>query len=276
MREYSNKISLIRNGRGIYGLDTSIGCSSGMEMDGGCYNDCYAAKASARYGYDFSKTVLRFFENEQHKRDIINQINKVKLDFIRIGCSGDPSEDWQHTFDILRVICRSNKHIVIITKHWTLLKDEHLQALAKMNVCINTSISALDKPDQLSRNVEQYNRIKPYCKSVLRIVSCDFNLNNPQGHALAKVQANLFNNENTLDTVFRPNKNNPLVADGIINVSKGLFLGKRTLMSKFNRKTFTGKCSNCHEMCGVKINVKYEYPDKTPFTIQTDLFHTSK
>ena len=86
MRNYSNKIALIENQRGIYCLDTSIGCASGMaNTEGGCYNDCYAAKSAKIYGYDFSKTVLRYFENRKHERKIITQINNVKMPFIRIG-----------------------------------------------------------------------------------------------------------------------------------------------------------------------------------------------
>jgi len=67
VREYKNRISLTKNGRGIYSLDTSFGCKSGMENEsGGCYHDCYAAKSAKLYGYDFSKTVLRGFDNEAH------------------------------------------------------------------------------------------------------------------------------------------------------------------------------------------------------------------
>ena len=63
MREYSNKITRTQNDRGIYGIDHSIGCTSGMsENKRGCYNDCYAAKSAKLYGYDFSKTVLSYFE----------------------------------------------------------------------------------------------------------------------------------------------------------------------------------------------------------------------
>ena len=47
MKEYLNKISLNKNSRGIYSLDTSVGCASGMANEqGGCYNDCYAAKSA--------------------------------------------------------------------------------------------------------------------------------------------------------------------------------------------------------------------------------------
>lgn len=274
MREYSNKIALIKNSRGIYGLDTSIGCSSGMSNNaGGCYGDCYAAKSAKLYGYDFSKTILRHFKSEKHKRDIISQIDKTRLPFVRIGCSGDPSEDWQHALNVCKIISRSNKEIVIITKHWTNLNEDQLRLLSTINICINTSVSALDKHELLDNSLEQYNRIKPFCKSVLRIVSCDFNLNNEIGHRLFKIQAMLFKNENTLDTVFRPSKQNMLVTDGIINVTKGLFNGHKTLISKYNRKTYTGKCATCHEMCGVNIkNENYSYPDKRPLTKQLSMF----
>ena len=67
MREYSNKISITKNSRGIYSLDTSIGCASGMNNeDGGCYNDCYAAKSAKLYGYDFSKSILHFLDRTRH------------------------------------------------------------------------------------------------------------------------------------------------------------------------------------------------------------------
>lgn len=273
MKHYSNKIALIRNSRGIYCLDTSIGCATGMQTEGGCYNDCYAARSAKLYGYDFATTILRHFASERHKRQVIQQINKVRLDFVRIGCSGDPSENWQHTFEVLKVISKSNKQIVIITKHWTLLTDEQLQLLTRMNICINTSVSALDNPEQIAKNVEQYTRIKPFCRSVLRIVSCDFSLGNETGHKLFKVQSELFKNEDTLDTVFRPSKNNPLITNGVINVTKGLFNGKKQLMSKFNKKTFTGKCSNCHQMCGVTMkNENHVYQNKRPLTKQLSFF----
>ena len=278
MKSYSNKISLTKNSRGIYSLDTSIGCSSGMTNEpGGCYNDCYAAKSAKIYGYDFGKTVLRRFENENHRRRVMGQINRAKLDFIRIGCSGDPSEDWAHTVSILKKIDKCNKQIVIITKHWTLLTDEQLAYFATINVCVNTSVSALDKPHLRQSCLEQYHRLKPYCKSILRVVSCDFNLKNAKGHELSKIQHDLFKNEDTLDTVLRVNKNNHLVVDGVINVKEMVFLGQKTLASKFNKKTYFGKCSTCHEMCGVRIDLENKiHPDKPGIVKQIDLFKKIK
>lgn len=277
MREYSTKIALVRNSREVYILDTSMGCASGMENDGrGCYGDCYAAKSAKLYGYDFSKTVLRDFENEYHRRRVMGQINRVKLDFIRIGGSGDPSENWPHTVKILKQIDKCNKEIVIITKHWTLLTDEHLQYLRGINVCFNTSVSALDSPEQLERSLTQYERLKPYCKSILRVVSCDFNLDNETGRGLSMIQDGLFKIESVLDTVFRPSKSNPLVTGGVINVSEALFMGKKSVVSRRSRKTYLGKCSTCHEMCGARMATDYNYPDKPGTFKQLKMFEKMK
>jgi hypothetical protein len=275
MKLYSNTISLTRNSRGIYSLDTSIGCSSGMNNEiGGCYNDCYAYKSAKIYGYDFNTTVLRDFKNEKHRKEILNKINNAKLDFIRIGCSGDPSENWEHAINIIKKIDKCNKEIVIITRHWTLLTEEQLKYFSKINITINTSVSALDKPEIRNICLEQYNRLKPYCKSVLRIVSCDFNLENNEGHLKAKIQAELFKNESTLDTVFRPSKGNRLVVDNVINTSITKFMdNNKTLVSKLNKSTYFGKCSTCHEMCGLNIKTENKiYPTKKGIIKQLRLF----
>lgn len=146
-----------------------------------------------------------------------------------------------------------------------------------INVCVNTSVSALDKPHLRQSCLEQYHRLKPYCKSILRVVSCDFNLKNAKGHELSKIQHDLFKNEDTLDTVLRVNKNNHLVVDGVINVKEMVFLGQKTLASKFNKKTYFGKCSTCHEMCGVRIDLENKiHPDKPGIVKQIDLFKKIK
>lgn len=263
------------NSRGIYSLDTSIGCKSGMDNEvGGCYNDCYSAKFAKIYGYNFSKTTLRDFINESHRREILHKINNIKLDFVRIGSSGDPSENWEHTISIIKKIDTCNKQIVVITKHWTLLSDEQLDYFGKINICINTSVSALDKPELLKKSVEQYNRIKKYCKSVLRIVSCDFNINNEIGRKLSLIQNELFKNESTLDTVFRPSLSNKFITDKIINITTGKFIdNKKTIISKYNKGAYLGKCSTCHEMCGLNINQDVvQYPEKRGITKQLKLF----
>ena len=273
MRTYSHLISLVRNSRGIYSLDTVMGCASGMANEpGGCYGDCYAANASRRYGYDFSKTVLRSFESERHRRETVKAIDRISLDFVRIGSSGDPSEDWAHTVGILRQIDKCNKQIVIITRHWTALTDEQLAYMGTINVVFNTSVSALDKPHVREHCVAQYERLKPWCKSILRVVSCDFNMDNPTGHAMAKVQAELFQTEGTIDTVFRPGKSNPLVTSGVLNVTREKFMNSLVLASKYRRGTYLGKCSTCHEMCGLNVKAEQQHPTKRGTTKQLHLF----
>lgn len=265
MKLYSDIISLTKNERGIYSIDPIMGCASGVKNNKkGCYNDCYSAKSALFYGYDFSKNVLRNFKDRNHYQSIINQIKKVNLPFIRMGSSGDPSEDWHHTLKICKMIYsglndqlnifpNQTKQIVIITKHWNNLTDIQLKELSKYNICINTSVSAIDEPGELLNRLNQYNILKDYCKSILRIVSFDFNIENELGHKYFKIQNELFKNESIIDTVFRSSKNNHLLKDGIIKVHKTKFLGKNSLVSKFNKKTFFGKCNSCLEMCGVTL-----------------------
>lgn len=253
-RAYSSVISLTKNSRGVYSLDPSIGCTSGLNNNPkGCYNDCYAAKSAKLYGYDFSKTIFRNFKNEKHRIKIVSQISKIPIGFVRMGTSGDPSENWEHTLSIIEAIKNCNKEIVIITKHWSNLTELQMERLSYYNICINTSVSALDNHILLENSLKQYELLKPYCKSVLRIVSCDFNTDNEIGLSLLNVQHELFKNQNTIDTILRVNRHNKLVVDGIINITEDKFLGKKTLVSKFNKSTYFGKCSTCHELCGMNV-----------------------
>lgn len=264
MKQYKDIISLSKNERGIWDLDTIKGCESGLlENSKGCYNDCYSYKTAKRYGIDFSKSIERKFENETHRNLIVKQIEKIDMPFIRIGCSGDPSENWEHTINIIKQIkensqlslfdISSKKQIVIITRHWKTLTDNQLNELKKYNICINTSVSALDNERLINKSLNEYNRLKPYCKSILRIVSCDFNEQNETGKTMAEIQRKLFKNENTIDTVFRPSSKNEFVLNEIINVKKMGFMKSKALVSKYNKKTFLGKCNNCLEMCGLNL-----------------------
>jgi len=252
MRRYSNKITLTENGRGIWTLDPIMGCRSGLEKDKkGCFSDCYAARNARIYGYDFTKNVLRDFENDKHLQSIIRKINNLEFPFIRMGNSGDPSENWEHTLKILEALNSVNKEFVIITKHWKKLNLKQLERLSKLNVCINTSISAID--DNLHGNIEQFELLKKYCKSILRVVSFDFNTKNKKGLYYSLIQDWIFNSFDVLDTVFRCSKSNPMYKEGIINIKETKFLGDKCYVSKFNPKTYFGKCNNCLEKCGVHM-----------------------
>jgi len=251
MQEYSNKITLVKNSRGVYDIDTSKGCYYGTKDNKkGCYGECYAARYSKAYGYNFNRTVLRHFESVDHVDQIRKKLFNIDMPFVRIGVNGDPSEDWPHFIHIVNLIY-GIRPIVVITKHWNTLTDSQLDMLANYNLCINTSVSALDKPQQLKHRLEQYNRLKPYCKSVLRVVSCDFNKGNLKGVILNDIQESLFNNDLVLDNVLRVTTNNTYVKMGIINTTKEYFLTKEKLFSKYNKTTYTGNCDSCPDMCGI-------------------------
>ena len=252
MKTYKNKITLTKNGRGIWTLDPIIGCKTGiLKNSKGCFSDCYSARTARIYGYDFSKNVLRDFESEKHLKSIIRKINILDFEFLRMGNSGDPSENWEHTIKICEKIKDINKPIVIITRHWNKLNLSQLNRIKNLNVIINTSISAID--EDLHRNIEQYDILKKYCKSVLRVVSFDFNIENKKGLEYSIIQNWIFNNYDVLDTVFRCSKANPLYKNGIIKIKETKFLGNKCYVSKYNKKTYFGNCINCLEKCGLKI-----------------------
>lgn len=263
MRSYSTKITFSRNSRGVYSIDPSIGCASGMNNTAsGCYGDCYAARSAKIYGYDFGNTVYRDFVNDSQLELIKRKIDRIEMPFIRMGTMGDPSENWDHTLTVcerlqndiqLPLFSKQKKEIVIITKHWLNMDDTQTERLSKLNICINTSVSALDKPEILENSLCQFERVKPFCRSILRVVTCDFNKAHPDGYRYNQIQDEIIANNEYIDTVFRPSKNNQLVSNGIINVKSKRFIKGKQLMSKLNKRTYLGKCDNCKEMCGVNL-----------------------
>lgn len=265
MGAYGHKITLSKNSRGIYSIDPIMGCESGLLRNPkGCYGECYAAAYAKRYGYDFGKNVRRYFDSDAHASTIRHKINRIDMPFVRMGTSGDPSEDWSHTLYVLSKLYGVNKQIVIITKHWHNLTDTQLQTLSNYNVCINTSVSALDYSDTLENALEQYERIKPYCKSVLRVVSCEFNLENDEAKRLNDIQEKLISVEGYIDTVLRISKSNELVSGGMVKINDLKFLGKKITASKRNKATYFGKCASCKEMCGLNTgdDIKHKFKPK--------------
>lgn len=265
MKKYKPEITLIKNNRGCYIIDTVKGCSGvNRKNPRGCYGDCYANNIASRYGFDFKNAVNRDFKrdteqlylfgfkDQRHENEIIEMIKKINMPFIRIGEMGDPSQDWEHTLNICDIISQAKKKIVIITKHWKSIPENLLPKLKNLDITINTSVSALDDTIDLDYKLDQYNRLKLYCNSVLRIVSCDFNKNNEIGEQKSIIQKMLFKNKNIVDTIFRPSINNIFVAEKIINVKKIKFLKSYVLASVYNDKSYFGDCKNCPDMCGVK------------------------
>jgi hypothetical protein len=265
MKTYKDKITLTKNNRGCYILDTVKGCSVAQANHKGCYDNCYAQNIASRYAFNFGLPIKRKFEYDtnqlflpgfydtKHENEIIKQIKKINMPFIRIGEMGDPSEDWNHTLNICKVIAYAEKPIVIITKHLKLIPEDILNQLAGFSICINTSISALDNWDELDRRLRQFHKLKKYCKSVLRIVSCDFNRDLPEGETRAKIQAELFKNDKIINTVFRPSLENQLVVKGVIKTKKVKFLKSDILASVYYDNSYLGYCGGCPDMCGINL-----------------------
>jgi len=264
MKIYKEAITLNRNSRGCYILDTVKGCPGGPLYGGkGCCGACYAKNIADRYGFAFEKLMARKFENESrqlwlfgltdqsHTNKIIKDIKQADMPFIRIGEMGDPSVNWEHTLDICKEVSRAGKKIVIITKHWNTISNSNLKDIEKLGLCINTSVSALDNEQELEYRLTQFERLKNVCNSILRIVSCDFNKHHSDGFDKSIIQDELFKMGNCIDTVFRPNRNNYFVGKNIINTKKVKFLKSTVLASVYNDNTYMGSCINCPDMCGI-------------------------
>ena len=113
---------------------------------------------------------------------------------------------------------------------------------------VNTSISALDSNEQIEYRLYQYNRLKTYCNSVLRVNTADF-----IDERLKKRQTELINNEQVIDNILRIPKNHHLVINKIVNVEKHEFLNGKVWASKFNKNTYFGHCDDCLEKCGLTM-----------------------
>jgi hypothetical protein len=170
-----------------------------------------------------------------------------------MGDMGDPSMNWEHTANICKTVARAGKPIVIITKHWNPMPDVVLEEMTKYNVLINTSISALDSKKEREYRMAQYIRIGVKIKSVLRIVTCDFNKDTHAGRYMNNIQNVLLDNRMVIDTVFRPSKNNELINNGTIKASKVNFMRSSILASAHDDSVYLGLCDTCPEMCGINL-----------------------
>jgi hypothetical protein len=254
VKKYSSTITLSQTSRGVWGLDTVKGCKYGMQLDkNGCYGACYACSIAKRYGYDFSDSTIRRFTSKSHENQIINIIKAEKPRFLRIGIMGDPSECWGHTIEICDKIRCFIEDIIIVTKHWEKTPAYLHKKIKSLNLIINTSISALDSDELINHRLEQYEILKSYCKSILRVVTCDFNIKNIDGIICDGIQKKLLKNENVINTVFRPGKDNILLKTLVINAVNTNFLGSKTLASIYKQSSFFGYCKHCPDSCGLSF-----------------------
>ncbi len=254
VRRYRDLMTADVNQKGVLDVDTVKGCTAGMNArpGTGCYGGCYAANIAKFRGIDFAQAVTRKVKSSAQARQIEAAVRAAPEGFFRVGTMGDPCHAWEHTVATVEWLAPLAVP-VIVTKHWMVATDEQLARLVTCGTVLNTSVSALDTPAELSHRERQIARYRALGGvSVVRIVSCDFNPDNPEGAERAAVQARLFTLTPTLDNPLRVPRTHDLVQRGIIRVRAVRDLATlRTISIGEESRTYTGHCSACPDKCGL-------------------------
>ncbi len=253
MRLYRNVLTADVNEKGVLDVDTVKGCTAGMSARPahGCYDGCYAAKIAKFRGIDFSKAVTRKVHSRAQARGIERAVAAAPQGFFRIGVMGDPCHAWEETVSVVEWLCEFARP-VIITKHWRVATDDQMNRMATCRAVLNTSLSALDTPQELKHRRGQFFRFKLFGgDSVARIVSCDFNADNPEGARMLAIQRELFTLRPTLDNPLRVSRNHHLVTSGTIRLTVANGHSSEQSLSLANPETYTGHCAGCPDVCGI-------------------------
>lgn len=253
-RTYKDELTVDVNDKGVLDMDTVKGCALGLKDNpAGCWGLCYAKKVADFRGLDFGISVSRRIKGLAHANKLAKIIKSYPLGFVRIGTMGDPCHAWEHTLNVCKWLRGCGKTPIIVTKHWVRATDEVLKGMGEAGVIFNTSISAMDTDEHLAYRLGEFNRYKNFGKSILRIVSCNFNRENPEGKRMGEIQDGLFKQDRVLDTPLRCTTQYPLVVKGIIKIAKEMDLHSEVYMSKWNKEAHTGDCQHCKELCGVNM-----------------------
>lgn len=272
MRPYGDLLTVDINQKGVLDVDVVKGCTAGIAAHGpkGCYQACYAANIANFRGIDFSRAVVRKVRETGQAQAIERAVKASPLGFFRIGTMGDPCHAWDETVSTVEWLAPFAVPI-IITKHWKSASDDQLRRLVVCGAVINTSVSALDSAKHLARRVNEINRYRDMGgKSVARVVSCDFNLDDPIGAKMAETQERLFSMKPIIDNPLRVPSTHHLVQAGVIRVRKVKDLtATRTVSIHPDSQTYLGHCSGCTDLCGAGL---FEQADSRPDSPQRQLF----
>jgi hypothetical protein len=259
LREYLPVLTAVENQKGVLDVDTVKGCTLGMRANmggAGCYDECYAFKTAQRFGIDFSVSVSRKLTTE-NSASIYRTVKTHRASWYRIGVAGDPCHDWDHTLDVCEFLRGTGKTPVIITKHWIVLGDGHLDLLKGLGAVINTSVSGIDTPAQTRHRLRQIKRIAAHgVRSVARVVTCEFG-DTEFGRAARDRQERLMSLPNVIDNPLRSSKNNEMVLRGDIKLTRrNDSIGGGKFVSLHDKSVYLGKCSGCPDQCGAAATVK--------------------
>lgn len=253
LRNYDSVLTADVNNKGVLDVDTVKGCTAGMNARPGvgCYDGCYAAKIAKFRGIDFSVAVTRKVQSAAHAAQIERAVAAAPLGFFRVGTMGDPCHAWEETVRTIEWLSEFARP-VIITKHWMRATDEQLTRLIACRTVLNTSVSALDTPAELTHRKREFFRFKLLGgDSIARVVSCDFDRSHPEGERMATIQDDLFRLHPTLDNPLRAPRAHPLVQRGIIRLTVESDLAALRTISLANRDTYLGHCNGCPDVCGI-------------------------
>lgn len=253
VRRYADVLTADVNQKGVLDVDTVKGCTAGMSArpGTGCYGGCYAANIARFRGLDFAQSVARKVKSAGHARSIERAVRAAPEGFFRVGTMGDPCHAWEHTVRTIEWLAPLAVP-VLVTKHWRTATDDQFRRLVRCGAVLNTSVSALDTPQELTHRERQISRYKSLGGvSVARIVSCDFNRDNDEGQRMADVQDRLFDLRPTLDNPLRVLRSHELVVRGVIRVRAVRDLATDRSMSVVNADTYVGHCAACPDKCGL-------------------------
>ena len=275
-RHYLPILTAVENHKGVLDVDTVKGCTLGMKVrpEGGCYEECYAAKTAARYGIDFSVSVSRKL-TPWNRINVFQVIKNFHASWYRIGTAGDPCHDWENTIEVIEAMHATGKQAVIITKHWITLSDDQIIRLGMLDACVNTSTSGLDTEQETKHRVRQINRLKSFgVESVNRVVTCDYGDTEWARPRKAR-QDYLLTITPMIDNPLRADKLNKHVVAGDIKLSRiEEAIGGGKFVSLHDPHVYLGTCALCPDQCGAK---KVELLSVEPSTVlQTTMFEATK
>lgn len=274
--QYGPALSATVNAKGVLDVDTIKGCTLGMAAypNGGCYGECYAAKVAALYGRDFTKSVSRQWTGIDHRSTIIRAMMKYPAPWYRVGTFGDPSHDWTHTIAILRELRWTKKTPVIITKHWRVMTDKHVDDLRWLKAVVNTSTSGLDTDAEIRHRVGQLERLRAAgIKSVCRVVTCNFGTSD-WARGCKEKQDYLLSLAPVIDTPLRLRASNPRLLSGeITSTVREDSVGGGKVVSLHRDSVFLGKCGDCPDQCGVDVGPLPDTNEKETENMETAQQH---
>lgn len=241
------------NRKGVLDIDPVKGCSIGMAATGesGCYGACYAAATARFRGLDFTKSVVRRIQGPAHAKQIERAARSAPLGFFRMGTMGDPCHAWSETCETAEWLAPYATPVVV-TKHWIRAGDDEFRRLIACGAVLNTSMSALDTPAQLTYREHQFRRYADMGGvSAARVVSCWFNLDDPLGAKLGAIQDRLLSLAPVIDNPLRVPRTHRLVQAGILRLKVVRDLADSRTISMANDTTYVGHCDACPDRCGL-------------------------